>query len=67
MKVYPCGTEVVIEQAGIQGRVTAITERFGQVTYEVTYFMDGNPFKVPCMEKELRVFAGVKKASIGYK
>jgi len=67
MKVYPCGTEVVIEQAGIQGRVTAITERFGQVTYEVTYFMDGNPFKVPCMERELKVFQGVKKYNIGYK
>lgn len=67
MKVYPCGTDVVIEQSGIPGRITAVTERFGQVTYEVTYFVEYNCQKIALTERELMVKSRQRKKEIGFK
>jgi len=39
--VFPCGTFVETKLARIVGMITAVTDRFNQHKYEVSYFLQG--------------------------
>jgi len=36
---YPCGTQVTVTLGGFRGIITCISIRFGNVTYEVSYYI----------------------------
>ena len=68
IKVYPCGTDVTITQGGCIGKISCFSVRYGTVTYEVTYYIDGVRQVVsPLHECEFQVQASTKKVGIGYK
>jgi len=65
MKIYKCGTRVVLELPQIEGVITAFFVRFGQVQYEVTYFVEG-VIKEVVIDESL-FYTGEKQTNIGFK
>jgi len=61
-KVYPCGTVVTPHGLGVEGRITCISNRFGRIIYEVSYFFQGKYESAYLNEKEFAVTnPGTKK------
>ena len=46
LKVHSCGTEVKLKLAGINGFITAICIRQNRIEYEITYYTEGQQFKI---------------------
>ena len=65
MMVYSCGTEVVVKRPGVWGNITAITIRFGLVTYEVTYYVDSVQQRIWVTEDE--IMKNGHKIKLGFK
>ena len=65
-KVYPCGTVVTPFGLGIEGKITCVSNRFGRIIYEVSYFYQGEYKSAYLNEKEFTVSnPGVNK-KIGF-
>jgi hypothetical protein len=46
LKLHGCGTEVKLKLAGIDGFITAICIRQNRIEYEITYYTEGQQFKI---------------------
>ncbi|MFA5433678.1 MAG: hypothetical protein WC319_12515 [Candidatus Paceibacterota bacterium] len=44
IKLYPSGTHIRTTIGQIEGMITATCVRFSSVSYEITYFYDGERF-----------------------
>lgn len=66
MNLYKCGTHVITNMGSIEGMVTAICIRFDAVTYEVSYFIEGNHKTIWINEAEFKTIPDRKRKSIGY-
>ena len=64
--VYPCGTKVTLRIANITGEISAFTVRFKQVTYEFTYFYNGEMTDIWVCEEQLDFFSEPIKQKIGF-
>lgn len=66
LQLYRCGQPVLLKNAGINGIITACCIRFRRVEYEISYFGNGEQFKVWANKAE---FTCTKRASekIGFK
>lgn len=64
MKIYPGGTEVITKLGGIKGTITAATIRFDFVSYELTFFSNGDYKTVWVYEAEFTTAA--EKETIGF-
>lgn len=60
---YQCGTIVTICISKIEGMITGVNLRFDSISYEITYFHDGEHKTVWLREQEFTT-EGIKK--IGY-
>jgi hypothetical protein len=61
-KVCPCGTKVVPANLGVDGIITCVSNRFGRIIYEVSYFYQGEYKSAYLNEKEFAVTnPGTKK------
>ena len=67
MKLFTCGTEVILKRPGVQGNITAIEIRFDLVRYEVTYYIEGVQQRVMCTEGEFYIDAEEKRMTVGFK
>lgn len=65
IKILPCGTDVIILQANITGKITCVAIRFEHVIYEITYYSEQVQQTVWCNECEF--FPAGKKENIGFK
>ena len=66
MTIYPCGTDVIIIKVPeLPGTVTGVLIRFSQVSYEVTYYVQGIQYKVMVDARE--IITSGKRIKIGYK
>jgi len=64
IKCVPCGTIVRAVYGNIEGMVTCISIRFGRVSYEVSYFNNGDSKTVWMHESE---FSAVnERISVGF-
>jgi hypothetical protein len=67
IRIYPCGTDVQIKNAAVNGTITATSIRFNSISYEISYFI-GSEQKVLWMnEKEFSVEPNTNKIKIGFK
>jgi len=64
LTIFPCGTDVVIIQPSLPGKITCIAIRFDTVAYEVTYYIDGVQQSVWCNQDEF--IPGSKKRKVGF-
>lgn len=65
MEILPCGTPVKTKLGLIEGLITAACIRFEAVTYEISYFVDGQEKTIWMNEAEFT--ANVKHNTIGFK
>lgn len=66
IKIFPCGTEVILERTGNFGNITAVEIRFELIRYEVTYYIDGYQQKIWVHPDELHK-ENKRKTGIGFK
>jgi len=59
---YPCGTTVT-HFTGVEGKVTAVTNRGKYNVYEMSYLKDDNPVSVVVEEFELEIS---EKTKVGF-
>lgn len=64
--VIPCGTSVTIASGSLEATVTCAAIRFDKITYELTYFYQGDYKTAWCHESEFHT-VNVKKDRIGFK
>lgn len=67
MKVVKCGSRVKSVLTNIEGIVTAASIRFNSVSYEVSYFNNGEYKQVWFNECEFELSSTAKKETIGFK
>lgn len=65
VSLYDCGTEVISVFGGFRGMITCTSIRFGFVTYEITYYLDGEPRTTWMREEEF--VTKQRKITIGFK
>lgn len=63
IEYYQCGTMVIISIGKTEGMITGVNIRFDSISYEITYFYDGEHKTVWLREQEFTT-EGIKK--IGY-
>lgn len=66
-KVFECGTKAITITGKIEGIITGISIRFDKVSYEFSYFYNGDYKSVFLNENEFSVVVDTKKAGIGYR
>jgi len=66
MKIYKCGTEVIIKNIDIVGYITAVIIRFNNVTYEISYFLNNIYYQSWFNEIEFELKNKVEKINIGF-
>ena len=64
--VIKCGARVTPKLSNIEGIITCISIRFEKISYEVTYFYNGDFKVVWCHEDEFEVGKGGDKQKIGF-
>lgn len=65
IKLYPSGTRIRTTIGQIEGMITAACIRFSSVSYEITYFSDGEQRTVWMNEAEFSTTDNI--VSIGFK
>lgn len=65
IEIYECGTDVTVKEVNIKGVITGACIRYGRVTYEVSYFFNGDQ-KSPWLVEDQFTTEG-KKGSVGFK
>ena len=63
IEYYQCGTMVIISIGKTEGMITSMNVRFDSVSYEITYYFNGEYKTVWLREREFTT-EGIKK--IGY-
>lgn len=67
ISVYPCGTKVKINDTSITGYVSAITMRWNNIAYEVTWWTEDVKKMEWCTEVDFTVLTeDTKKEPIGF-
>jgi hypothetical protein len=66
MEVYKCGIYVIIKSSGIRAMITACVIRFQNMSYEVSYFSDGQYTSIWLNEFEFDTDRE-EKTKIGFK
>lgn len=64
MIIYECGLRIIIIISGLPAMITGVNIKFDNVTYEATYYYDGEHRTVWLKEQEFTI-EEIKK--IGYK
>jgi hypothetical protein len=64
MIIYECGLKIIITISGLPAMITGVNIRFDDVTYEATYYYDGEHRTVWLREQE---FTTEEIKKIGYK
>ena len=67
IEVYECGSVVNIKAINLKGYLTGICIRDGRITYEVSYFSDGNYKQSWFCDYEIDFDSTAQKIGIGYK
>ena len=65
MKVYKCGTLVIIKLANLKGMITCASIRFDKVIYEITYY-DGTEQKTVWVNENEVEVNGAEFQKIGF-
>ena len=65
IKLYPSGTHIRTNLGQIEGMITAACVRFSSVSYEITYFYDGEQRTV--WMNEVEFLTSDKMVVIGFK
>jgi len=65
VRVFPCGVPVITIVGSIEGLITAVVLRYEAISYEITYFYEGEQMTVWLTEHQF--FTKAKKKTIGYK
>ena len=66
MKVFNCGSLVVVKLMNQEGLITCFSVRFKRVLYEITYYIQNEQKQIWCDESEFDLING-KKQIIGFK
>ena len=64
MRIFECGTMVIIKVSGFSAMITAVEIKFDRISYELTYYYDGEHRTVWMREEE---FTTEEIKRIGYK
>lgn len=64
LKVLPCGTSITSINGDVMGNISCISIRYGKISYELTYFFNGE-FKTTWMH-ESEFNHGAVKQKIGF-
>ncbi len=67
MDIYACGTPVIIKNLDVNGLITGISIRFSRVSYEISYFYNGDQKIIWMDEIEFNIREYEKKSIIGFK
>jgi hypothetical protein len=67
IKIIKCGSKVTINLSAIEGYITAISIRFNAISYEVSYFNNGEYKQVWLHDTEFEILNKSNKQSIGFK
>ena len=65
ISLLACGTVVKTKLSSIEGMITCQSVRFGKVSYEITYFVNGDQKCIWMNEEEFEVTA--ERNLIGFK
>ena len=52
IKVFDCGTRVVIKLGNLEGLITGISIRFGKASYDISYCINGQYKNIWMYEQE---------------
>jgi len=63
---YECGNTLMTKLGGLVGMVTCISNRFGKITYEFSYFKENQEY-VSIWLSEAELMPYEPKPQIGYK
>lgn len=66
-ELYKCGTLVKPHLNNIEAMITAISIRFEVISYECSYFLNGEYKAIWLNELEFLAVGSVDKSEIGYK
>ena len=65
---YPCGTQVVVSMGGFRAMITCISIRFGNVLYEVSYYIGGELRTLWVNEAEIKPIGDIPVTEVaGFK